>query len=58
MYDKMKQILQDDLAAMRANGTFKTERIISSKQGREITVNGKQVLNFVPIIILDFLELI
>jgi glycine C-acetyltransferase len=46
MYDKMKQILQDDLAAMRANGTFKTERIISSKQGREITVNGKQVLNF------------
>jgi glycine C-acetyltransferase len=46
MYDKMKQILQADLDAMKANGTFKTERIISSKQGREITVNGKQVLNF------------
>ena len=27
-------------------GLFKTERIITSEQGAEITVNGKQVLNF------------
>ena len=27
-------------------GLFKTERVISSEQGAEITVNGKQVLNF------------
>ncbi len=36
----------DELAEINAAGLFKKERIISSEQGAEITVNGKQVLNF------------
>ncbi len=35
-----------ELADITAAGLFKTERIITSPQGAEITVNGKQVLNF------------
>jgi glycine C-acetyltransferase len=34
------------LEEIKAAGLFKTERIIASAQGAEITVNGKQVLNF------------
>ncbi len=36
----------EELAEINAAGLFKKERIISSQQGAEITVNGKQVLNF------------
>jgi glycine C-acetyltransferase len=36
----------NELAEINAAGLFKKERIISSEQGAEITVNGKQVLNF------------
>ncbi len=35
-----------ELAEIKAAGLFKTERIITSPQGAEITVNGRQVLNF------------
>ena len=35
-----------ELDEIKASGLFKTERIIASPQGAEITVNGKQVLNF------------
>ena len=35
-----------ELEEIKASGLFKTERIIASAQGAEITVNGKQVLNF------------
>ena len=35
-----------ELEEIKAAGLFKTERIIASPQGAEITVNGKQVLNF------------
>ena len=35
-----------ELEEIRTAGLFKTERIIASPQGAEITVNGKQVLNF------------
>jgi glycine C-acetyltransferase len=35
-----------ELDEIRANGLFKTERIITSAQGAEIQVNGKTVLNF------------
>ena len=31
---------------IKTSGLYKTERIISSPQGAEITVNGKMVLNF------------
>lgn len=36
----------EELAEIKTAGLFKTERIISSEQGIEITVNDKQVLNF------------
>ena len=35
-----------DLEEIKASGLFKTERIIDSPQGAEITVAGKKVLNF------------
>src|SRR5579872_1001010 len=35
-----------ELEEIKTSGLFKTERIITSPQGAEITVNGKQVLNF------------
>src|ERR1700733_5719278 len=34
------------LDEIRSAGLFKTERVISSEQGAEITVNGRKVLNF------------
>jgi glycine C-acetyltransferase len=36
----------DELVEINTAGLFKKERIISSEQGAEITVNGNQVLNF------------
>jgi glycine C-acetyltransferase len=36
----------EELAEIKTAGLFKTERVISSEQGAEITVAGKQVLNF------------
>lgn len=38
--------LQGELQEIQEAGLFKNERIIASEQGAEITVNGKQVLNF------------
>jgi glycine C-acetyltransferase len=35
-----------ELEEIKTSGLFKTERIITSAQGAEITVNGKKVLNF------------
>ena len=53
MYGKIKQHLQNELNTIEQNGIFKKERIITSPQGAEITVNlptgqagGKTVLNF------------
>lgn len=46
MYGKVKEHLQAELAATEAAGLFKRERIITSAQQAEITVGGKQVLNF------------
>ena len=40
------QHIQQELDSIRDAGLFKRERIITSEQGAEITVNGKQVLNF------------
>src|SRR4051812_2049614 len=36
----------DEIGDIKASGLYKTERIITSPQGAEITVNGKTVLNF------------
>lgn len=46
MYGKIKDFLQSELQAIEDNGIFKRERIITSPQGAEITVNGETVLNF------------
>lgn len=46
MYGSIKQHLQNELDTIEAAGLFKRERIITSEQGAEITVNGRQVLNF------------
>ena len=46
MYGKIQQHLQNELNTIEQNGIFKKERIITSPQGAEITVNGKKVLNF------------
>ena len=46
MYGKIKEHLQNELQSIEDNGLFKNERIITSSQGAEITVNGKTVLNF------------
>lgn len=46
MYGKIKDYLQNELESIQNNGLFKKERIITSPQGAEITVNGETVLNF------------
>lgn len=46
MYGKIQQHLQNELKAIEENGLYKKERIITSPQGAEITVNNKTVLNF------------
>lgn len=46
MYGKIKEYLQIELQTIEDNGIFKRERIITSPQGVEITVNGQKVLNF------------
>ena len=38
--------IQEEVQEIKEAGLFKTERIIASEQGAEITVNGAQVLNF------------
>ena len=46
MNEKMVQRIAAEVDEIKANGLFKTERIIESAQGPEIRVNGKTVLNF------------
>lgn len=47
MYGKIKEQLQAELESIKDAGLFKKERIITSPQGAEITLNtGETVLNF------------
>lgn len=46
MYGKLQAILQDELKSIRDQSLYKEERVLQSPQGREITVDGKQLLNF------------
>jgi glycine C-acetyltransferase len=46
MNEKLVKRLAVELDEIKAAGLHKTERIIESPQGAEITVNGKTVLNF------------
>ena len=46
MSDKYKSIFEKEIEQIKASGLFKGERVINSKQGAQISVHGKQVLNF------------
>lgn len=46
MNEKLVQRIAKEVADIEAAGLYKRERIITSPQGAEITVNGKTVLNF------------
>src|SRR5688572_14058042 len=46
MNDNFIKRLQSEIEEIRTSGLYKTERVITSPQGAEITVNGKRVLNF------------
>jgi glycine C-acetyltransferase len=46
MNQKFINRIQEEVAEIDSAGLFKRERIITSAQGPEITVNGKTVLNF------------
>ena len=47
MYGKIKEHLEKEIQEIKDNGLYKTERIITSPQGAEITVStGETVLNF------------
>jgi glycine C-acetyltransferase len=47
MYNTLKPVLQQELADIESAGLYKKERIITSAQGADITVQGgKEVINF------------
>ena len=46
MYGNFQKFLQDELAAIKEAGLYKSERVICSPQRAEIEVAGKPVLNF------------
>src|ERR687889_1230816 len=46
MNEKFVSRIKEELSQIESAGLFKKERIITSEQGPEITVNGKTVLNF------------
>ncbi len=46
MNEKFVARIKKEVSEIEAAGLFKRERIITSEQGPEITVNGKKVLNF------------
>lgn len=46
MNEKFVARIYAELEEIKQSGLYKTERIITSPQGAEITVNGKTVLNF------------
>ncbi len=47
MYDRLKPILEKELANIKTAGLYKAERIITTPQGAEIkTADGKEVINF------------
>jgi len=43
---KFLNYIKDELSQIKADGLYKSERIITSPQGSNISVNGKSLLNF------------
>jgi glycine C-acetyltransferase len=46
MNESFIQRINTEIEEIKSSGLYKNERVISSQQGAEITVNGKKVLNF------------
>lgn len=46
MYGKLEDILKTELQSIKDQSLYKYEQVLESPQGREITVNGKKLLNF------------
>jgi glycine C-acetyltransferase len=46
MNERFVERLRGEIEEIRTSGLYKNERVITSPQGPEITVNGKRVLNF------------
>ncbi len=46
MYEGAQKVFQALLAEIRQAGTFKEERVLESRQGPAVQVNGREVLNF------------
>jgi glycine C-acetyltransferase len=46
MNDRFVQRIKGEIEEIRTSGLYKNERVITSPQGPQITVNGKKVLNF------------
>src|SRR6267142_2905824 len=46
MNENLIKRIAKEVEEIKTSGLYKTERIIESPQGAEITVNGKTVLNF------------
>jgi glycine C-acetyltransferase len=46
MNEKFADRIRKEIQEIKDSGLYKTERVITSPQGAEITVNGKRVLNF------------
>ena len=45
-FSKLSSIISEQIAVSKEAGTFKTERVITSPQGPEVTVAGTKLLNF------------
>ena len=46
MFTNIKQQFTDELQAMRDAGTYKDEGVLGGKQGTEVVIDGKPMLNF------------
>ncbi len=46
MFTHAKKLFEVELSSIRSSGLSKTERVITSRQGRVVTVGGKEYLNF------------
>ena len=46
MYKSLKPIVEQELKNIEEAGLHKEERVITSRQGRTVQVNGKELLNF------------
>jgi len=46
MYSDLQKLVTAELQSIRDQALYKEERVLQSPQGREITIDGKQLLNF------------